>query len=312
MARHTIAVVGIGKISQDQHLPVIAKNPAFDLVAVVSQRGVPVGDVPTFRTQAELFEAFPDLDAVANCVPPAVRPALVQEALAAGKHVLIEKPPAATISEFDDMVAQADRAGRVLFATWHSQFNAAVTRTRDILGREGVKSIRIDWRESVRKWHPGQDWVWAPGGFGVCDPGINALSILTAITPMPVFVGKAVLRVPANRQTPIDVEITFKTNDPDGPAISAGFNWLEESGEIWSLAIETATGRKLQLEAGGTRLIEDGKVTVEEPSMEYEAIYERFDALLQSGQSDTHGTPLRLMADAFLVGERISVEPFDW
>ena len=41
--------------------------------------------------------------------------------------------------------------------------------------------MRIDWRESVRKWHPGQEWVWEPGGFGVCDPGINAMSIFTEI-----------------------------------------------------------------------------------------------------------------------------------
>jgi len=312
MARYRIAVIGIGKIARDQHLPVIAKNPAFELVGVVSQHDASVPGVPTFPTQAELFAAMPDLDAVANCVPPTARHALVHEALLAGKHVLIEKPPAATISEFDDMIAHADKAGRVLFAAWHSQFNEAVTRTRDILGTEGVKSIRIDWRENVRKWHPGQDWVWAPGGFGVCDPGINALSILTKIMPVPVFVDKARLDVPSNRQTPVSAEISFRTADTNGPAISAGFDWLEESGEIWTLSIETATGRKLKLEAGGTRLIEDGTITLEQPASEYEAIYEQFDVLLRAGRSDTHGTPLRLVADAFLVAERHSVAPFDW
>ena len=35
---HRIGIVGIGKIAQDQHLPVIAKNANFKLVAVVSQR----------------------------------------------------------------------------------------------------------------------------------------------------------------------------------------------------------------------------------------------------------------------------------
>ncbi len=36
-------------------------------------------------------------------------------------------------------------------------------------------------KEDVRRWHPGQDWIWEAGGFGVFDPGINALSILTEV-----------------------------------------------------------------------------------------------------------------------------------
>lgn len=312
MAPHRIAVVGIGKIAIDQHLPVIARNPDFELVGVVSKRGIAVDDAPTFGTQAELFDAVPGLDAVANCVPPAARPAMVAEALDAGKHVLIEKPPAATVSEFDGMVAHAGRTGRVLFATWHSQYNAAVDKTRAILAKEGVRRITIDWRESVRKWHPGQDWVWQPGGFGVCDPGINALSILTRIMPEPVFVDRARIEIPANRQTPVAAEIAFKTLGGNRPEITASFDWLEESGEIWTQRIETGTGRLLELQAGGSRLISDGAELVAEPMAEYEGIYERFATLLESGQSDTHGDPLRLMADIFLVAERVTVDAFEW
>ncbi len=312
MAPHRIAVVGVGKIAIDQHLPVIEKNPDFELVGVVSKRGVAVDGAPTFTTQQDLFEVVPDLDAVANCVPPAARPAMVAEALDAGKHVLIEKPPAATVSEFDGMVAHAARAGRILFATWHSQFNAAVDKTRAILAEEGVRRITIDWRESVRKWHPGQDWVWLPGGFGVCDPGINALSILTRIMPEPVFVDRARLEVPANRQTPVAAEIVFKTLGRDKPEITASFDWLEESGEIWTIEIQTGTGRLLKLEAGGAKLVSDGAELVAEPPEEYEGIYRRFATLLDEGQSDTHGDPLRLMADTFLLGERVTVDAFEW
>jgi hypothetical protein len=43
--------------------------------------------------------------------------------------------------------------------------------------------VEIVWHEDVRKWHPGQQWIWEPGGFGVFDPGINALSIATRIFP---------------------------------------------------------------------------------------------------------------------------------
>lgn len=312
MAKQKIAVIGVGKIAVDQHLPVIARNADFELAATVSTRGVRHDGLPVFATPAELYAAMPDVGLVAVCTPPNVRHAIVREALDAGKDVLMEKPPTPTISELDDLVAHAGRTGRVLFQTWHSQYNAAVDETKRILRAEGVASLRIDWRESVRKWHPGQDWVWQPGGFGVCDPGINALSILAAIMPFPVFVEAAKLRFPANRQTPVDVELRFKSAQAHRPAVSAGFNWLEESGELWTVSVETEAGRRLKLEKGGTVLVADGETVVDEPSEEYERIYERFAVLLGERRSEVEDAPLRWTADAFLLGDRENVAPFEW
>jgi len=200
----------------------------------------------------------------------------------------------------------------VLFQTWHSQYNAAVDQAKKLLKKDGVQSVRIDWRESVRKWHPGQDWVWEPGGFGVCDPGINALSIFSKIMPFPVFVESARLKFPSNRQTPVDVEIVFKSEQPHKPAMTAGFNWLETQGEIWTISIETQKGDQLKLEKGGTVLRVNGVVKVEKPSEEYEGIYERFAELLKKKKSEVDGAPLRLVADAFLLGARENVEEFHW
>ena len=312
MAKRKIAVVGVGKISIDQHLPVIDKSDAFVLAATVSGRGVAHKGLPVFKTQAELFKAMPEVGLVAICTPPSVRHAYVREAIDAGKDVLLEKPPTPTISEFDDLVAYGEKRGRVLFQTWHSRYNAAVDAAKLILKDEGVASVRIDWRESVRKWHPGQEWVWEPGGFGVCDPGINALSIFTKIMPFPVFVQSAKLSFPANRQTPVDAEIVFKSTKKHQPQMTAGFNWLEETGEIWTIAIETEKGTKLKLEKGGTVLKVGVKKTVANPSEEYEQIYERFATLLKKKKSEMDGSPLRLIADAFLLGARHNVEDFHW
>ena len=312
MDRHAIAIIGVGKISRDQHIPVIEGSADFRLAACVSTRGVGHRDLPVFRTPAELYAALPEVETVAVCTPPSVRHAIVRAALDAGKHVLMEKPPTPTISELDDLVTHAERRDRVLFQTWHSRYNAAVEAARALLKDEGVAALRIDWRESVRKWHPGQDWVWEPGGFGVCDPGINALSILTRIMPFPVFVDRARLRFPGNRQTPVDVELTFKSAEPEQPRLSAGFNWLEESGEIWTIAVDTRKGRKLRLEKGGTVLRVDGEILVENPPEEYQGIYRRFAELLQNGKSEVDDAPLRLVADAFLLGARETVEDFHW
>ncbi len=312
MAKRRIAVVGVGKISQDQHLPVIDKSEDFELAATVSTRGLSHNGCPVFKTPAELYKAMPEVELVAICTPPGVRHAFVREALEAGKHVLMEKPPTPTISELDDLVAYGQQTGRVLFQTWHSQYNAAVDEAKRRLASDGVARVRIDWRESVRKWHPGQDWVWEPGGFGVFDPGINALSIFCKILPFPAFIDSAKLAFPSNRQTPIDVEIRFKSAQKHKPDMSAGFNWLEESGEIWTIAIETQKGDELKLEKGGTVLRVNGKVEVEAPSEEYERIYEHFARLLERGESHVEDAPLRLVADAFLLGARETTDPFEW
>ena len=312
MAKQKIAVIGVGKIAVDQHLPVIDKSKDFEVAATVSGRGVQHRNLPVFKTAAELYAAMPEVKLVAICTPPGVRHAYVREALDAGKHVLMEKPPTPTISELDDLVSYAKKKKRILFQTWHSRYNEAVDATKKILKKDGLKFARIDWRESVRKWHPGQEWVWEPGGFGVCDPGINALSIFTKVVPFPVFVETAHLKFPSNRQTPVDVEIRFKSAEAHQPVMSAGFNWLEESGEIWTIRFKTLKGDELKLERGGSVLRVNGDVTIETPGEEYEQIYEHFAKLLKKGKSDVSGAPLQLVADAFLLGARENVDEFHW
>ena len=312
MAKRRIAVIGVGKIAQDQHLPVIDASDDFELAATVSTRGLSHDGKPAFRSPAELYAAMPDVSLVSICTPPGIRHQYVREALDAGKDVMMEKPPTTTISELDDLIAHARRLDRVLYQTWHSQWNPAVDRTRAILAEQGVRSVRIDWRESVRKWHPGQDWVWEPGGFGVCDPGINALSIFTKIMPFPVFVDRARLTFPANRQTPVDVEIAFKSGQLHQPGLSAGFNWLEESGEIWTFTIETGAGDLIKLEGGGRSLTVNDELVLQHGDGEYAAMYEHFAGLLDRGESDVDAAPLRLMSDVFLMGARENGLAFEW
>lgn len=305
---HRIGVVGLGKIAQDQHLPVIAANPAFRLVAVSSQRGLGAGDgVLAYRDAREMFAAG-GLDAVAICTPPLARHAIARDALAAGLHVMLEKPPAATTSELVDLEARAAAHGRVLFATWHSQYNPAVDGARARLRTRPVSSLRITWKEDVRKWHPGQDWIWQPGGFGVFDPGINALSIATRIMPEPLFLRSAELLFPENRDQPIAADLVF-----DGTDHTAAFDWRQQGGELWRIDVETDDGMRLTLHDGGSRLEVDGMSATDplrHALSEYTAIYRRFDELLREHRSDVDAAPLRLVADAFLLGRRRVTEPF--
>lgn len=310
MPKHKIAIIGLGKISQDQHVPVIEASGDFELAAVVSTRGVGQGRLPVFKTPAEFYHAMPEVGIVAVNTPPGVRHPIAREALAAGKDVLLEKPPATTLSELADLEDYARDKSRVLFATWHSIFNPAVEEAKVLIARNGLRSLHIEWREDVKKWHPGQDWVWEPGGFGVFDPGINALSILTHILPGVAFVKSAELTYPANRQTPIGAKLVM--SDAGGTALAADFDWREKGEEKWHMNIVLADGRTARLLKGGAALSVDGKPVIEAPSEEYQRIYRRFAKLLESRTSDVDGAPLRLVADAMLVGRRLTTDAFEW
>ncbi|WP_419760291.1 Gfo/Idh/MocA family protein [Acidisoma sp.] len=310
---HKIAIIGLGKIAIDQHVPSILANGDFELAAIVSGRRATVHDLPSFRTQEELYEAMPDVKLVAICTPPAGgRFETTRAALLAGRDVLIEKPPAATLGEIAELAAIATAERRVLFTTWHSRFNPAVEEARRLLAGRRLHRLEVDWREDVRRWHPGQAWIWQPGGFGVFDPGINALSIVTEIMPEAIFVAAAKLEVPANRQTPIGAEVTFSTADPvPGSRLTAIFDWRQEGEQSWTISAETTEGTRLVLTEGGAKLAVNGDVVVDKPPEEYPRIYTMLAQLLAEGRSHVDVRPLRLVADAFLVGDRQSTDPFD-
>jgi len=302
-----LALVGLGKIARDQHLPAIAQTPGIELVAIAS-RNAALDGVACYPSLDELLAEMPDIDAVALCTPPQVRRAQAARALEAGKHVLLEKPPGATVSEIAPLIAMAERTGKTLFATWHSRFAPAVEPARDFLAEHAIRSVTIEWKEDVRVWHPGQDWIWEPGGLGVFDPGINALSILTRILPRPVFLTRAELSFPANRAAPIAADLDF--SDATGLAVRAEFDFRQTGPQTWDIRVETDAGL-LTLSSGGAKLFYDGQSLITEKEAEYPGIYRHFVDLVGSGASDVDLTPLVHVADAFMLGRRIIVEPFE-
>ena len=302
-----VAIVGLGKIARDQHIPAIAATDGVTLVAVAS-RHASLPHLPHFATLDHLLRDGPPIDAVALCTPPQVRSNQAATALSAGKHVMLEKPPGASLSELDPLIALAPREGKTLFATWHSRFAAAVEPARQWLASRRIRSVQITWKEDVRVWHPGQGWIFEAGGLGVFDPGINALSILTRILPEPAFVTAAELAFPANREAPIAANLSL--TDSTGLPISAEFDFRQSGPQTWDIVVETDGGR-LVLSSGGARLTLDGEVKVDGINAEYRALYRRFVDLTATAASDVDLTPLRLVADAFLLGKRRNVEAFE-
>ncbi|WP_426112537.1 Gfo/Idh/MocA family protein [Pseudomonas sp. DSP3-2-2] len=301
-----LGLVGYGKIAQDQHVPAILANPAFRLLAVASL-GQPCPGAENFSSLGEMLTKGPEVDAIVFCTPPQGRFALVSEAITAGKHVLVEKPPCATLGEAMALIDQAGEQGISGLFAWHSRFAPGVEIARDWLASRTLESVQIDWKEDVRKWHPGQAWIWQPGGLGVFDPGINALSIATHLLPLALFVQSAELRVPNNCQSPIAASL--RLSDSSHLDVRAEFDFDHGHDELWSIEVRCKEGT-LRLDNGGANLSIDGVARQVSEEGEYPAVYRHFETLIRNKASDLDLQPLRLVADSFFVGSREPVEPF--
>jgi len=301
--------VGLGKVARTFHLPALEHVPELELVATVDLNGGALTGVPAFRSLSEALAQRTDLQAIVLCTPPAGRYELASEALSRGVHVFLEKPPATGVAEIQALEYVGWRTGATLFTSWHSSCSPAVEPARNWLMGRNVRSVQVHWEEDVREWHRGQDWIFDRGGFGVFDPGINALSILTAILAAPIFVDSAHLRNPANRHAPIAASLALRT--ADGAPISFELDFLRVGEPRWDIVIETDSGQLEIKERGFAMSIDDRPVPLG-PEQEYKNLYVRFLELVRAGRSEVDVRPLTLVADAFMRAAVTCAEAFEW
>lgn len=295
-----VGIVGYGKIARDQHVPSIAGNTRFFLAGVASPRSKGEG-VPTFPDLKTMLAERPDIEAVAICTPPEVRHAIAREALEAGRHVMLEKPPAAAITEAYDLATLSAAKGLTLFATWHSRHAAGVEPARAWLKNKRIRHVRIDWKEDVDRWHPGQAWIWTPAGMGVFDPGINALSIATRVLPQSLILSAAKLYLRKAEEAPIAADLTLRLSD--GTPVEAAFDWRPREDDQWTIRVEAEEGA-LVLSSGGSQMTIDDRTMELPETHEYPGVYARFAELIAAKTSEADYAPLILVADACLRGER--------
>jgi predicted dehydrogenase len=307
MNRIKTAIVGLGKIARDQHLPSIAASDAFELIAVASPHSTLEG-VPCFQNIEALLKAVPDVAAVALCTTPQVRYEAARRALEQGCHVLLEKPPGATISEVHALVELAQQRRVSLFASWHSRFAPAVEPARAWLATRRISGVSVVWKEDVRVWHPGQHWIWKGGGLGVFDPGINALSILTRIIPSRLLLLEAELSYPSNCETPIAARLLLA--DSRRTPIRAELDFRQTGPQSWDIEIETSDGL-LSLSMGGSVMRVNGELVKTPDSQEYPRLYAHFATLVRDRSIDVDLAPFELVADALMCGRHLTLDPFE-
>lgn len=308
MSKIKLGLAGIGKIARDQHLPLLADHAEFELVATAS-RNASIDGLTSYQSLAELLDREPDIRAISLCTPPGARERDARLALERGVHVLLEKPPAASLGAARDLLARAERS--ILVASWHSRHAPAVEAARHWLATRQLSKADIAWREDIRTWHPNQDWILEPGGMGVFDPGINALSILTSLIPEAIVLENAALAFPSNRQAPLAAELSLATRS--GVPIHAAFDFLQTGAQTWDIRL-LAGDEELLLSEGGARMAVDGvQHSIEATTHhEYRGVYANFADRVRCGAHDFDLRPLEIVADAFMLGRRSTLAAFSF
>lgn len=293
-----VGIVGLGKIALDEHVPAIERTAEIELVAVAS-RNASLGHLPSYSDIDTMILNEPRLDAVVLCQPPGARFDAAMKAIHAGKHVFLEKPPGSTLSEVEYLIKMAKKQNVSLFASWHSRWARGVSAFESWCERSPPRRIRINWKEDVRKWHPGQRWVWEAGGFGVFDPGINALSILTRVVSDPIFVKSSVLAIPANKSTPIAASIALET--ASGTPIDVELDWRQAESDVWEIIAESDAG-PYHFSQNHDNYGDNGDID-SDISGEYCAMYSHFASLVKRSETDADTRPLKLVLDCFMRGK---------
>jgi predicted dehydrogenase len=131
-----VGVVGVGYWGS-QHMSVLRSTTGVAAVTGIDQRYAGQGGGQTPDSDgvrfADLAEALPSVDAVVIATPPSSHAALGLLAIAAGKHVLIEKPLAVRVTEARALMAAAEAAGVVLMSGLTFEHNAAVRKLRELI-----------------------------------------------------------------------------------------------------------------------------------------------------------------------------------
>ncbi len=190
-----VGLIGAGGIVRSVHLPGWKTLPEVEIVAVADINKNSAQKLASEFHIPEVYEDFNDLlknraiDAVDICTPNRVHTPAVLASLAAGKHVLCEKPLAVTVAEVKKMQLAAKAAKRILMTAQHQRFSpisVALKKWIDAGSLGGVYHARV---HAVRRnWLPISPGFIDPSlsGGGPCmDIGVHALDLALHLMGFP-------------------------------------------------------------------------------------------------------------------------------
>ena len=195
-----VALIGYGYVGETFHAPLIAAEPGLRLAVVGSSRQDKVAlRHPDAAVIADPLAAATDprIALVVIATPNDTHVPLARAAIAAGKHVVVDKPFTLTLAEARDLSALAEKHRRLLSVfhnrRWDSDFLTVARAIADgLVGDVVAIESRIDrWRPAVRdRWREAD----VPGAGILYDLGPHLIDQLLCLFGAPVTVAAQVMR----------------------------------------------------------------------------------------------------------------------
>lgn len=195
--RVQLGLLGVGAAVQKLHLPALNKlSDEIEIAAVWSrspQRARScAAEMGAGRSYSDYHELLADktIDAVLVAVPIELNAALAIEAIQAGKHVLAEKPIAATLAEARQMLRASRTADRVVAIAENFRYRDDILEARRLIEAGVIGQVQcfqattvFDLLGDVRRIYMEQEWRKEPRHAGglVVDAGVHAIAGLREI-----------------------------------------------------------------------------------------------------------------------------------
>ncbi len=240
-----VGVLGAGAISQVAHLPVLRRLPGVEVVAICDN------DVSKAQALASRFEVkdtyddieevlrYANVDVVVICTPNHLHEIHVTSALAAGVHVLCERPLALTLAGIERALAASDRYGKRVMVGMNHRFRSDVQAVRGFLagGDLGaLQAVRGGWytfqpSRGMLGWRLRREQA---GGGAVLDLGLPLidLGLWLAGWPAPKRISAHVMRPGMNAVEDMGSALVVCEN---GVSITMDVSWrhLGEGERFW-------------------------------------------------------------------------------
>ena len=301
-----IGLVGLGSIGA-VHSEVLTSEPISDSFALVAVCDKQQKDSALpFYTDYSKFLAHPGLQAVAVATPEHFE--LARDAVKAGKHVLIEKPPTLNILELKELEQLGKTAGVSVFTAFHAACRPEVAAAKRILEHKAVQSINITYREDVLHYCDPNGWIFDPtiaGGGVFMSSGINAISIVYAVLPdIDLRVSGVDLHTPSGFRVESSGTARFSF---DGGHGKLDMDWFHKGAETRCIEFKTTDGVYVIDIVRGTLSL-DGKVLfgdtngnahLVDQSIEYRGVYQEFSRLISERASYVSYRELACMLDVY-------------
>ncbi len=189
MKKFNVGVIGYGWAAE-AHIPAINATPWAQVTAICSSRPLDARELSAkhgcslkvYHEVASLL-AEPDIHAVSICSYHKQHPEQVIAAAGAGKHIIVEKPLALSLTDLRAIERAVTQAGVKFCLCFELRFSAQFRAIRSLLDRGSLGQLHyaeVDYYHGIGPWYREFDWCTtkADCGSGLLEAGCHALDAL--------------------------------------------------------------------------------------------------------------------------------------